>query len=215
MTPTGDESSPMTTTPGPRPPRGGPPAWLVRWLRALEDDPRLDAPADVLAGALDATLPEPTAEALRGRWAGHTIHPILTDIPIGAWTGANILDLVGGRGARGTATGFMALGLASALPAAASGLAEWRSAQGATRRVGVVHAALNIAAIGVYAGSLAARLRGRHGAGVVLGLAGTAVATAAGYLGGHLATVHRFGTVDPALRRPPSPAAAPPGAPPA
>lgn len=188
--------------------RGGPPAWLVRSLHALEDDPRLDAPAGLLADAIDAVVPQRAAEALRGRWAGHTIHPILTDIPIGAWTGANILDLVGGRHARPFATGFMALGLVSAVPTAASGLAEWRSARGATRRVGLVHAALNGTAICLYGGSLAARMRGRHGRGTVLGLAGTAVATAAGYLGGHLVTVHRFGTVDPAVTTHPPPARA-------
>ena len=80
---------------------------------------------------------------------------------------------------------------------------RWRSATGATRRVGVVHAGLNGAAVCVYGGSLAARLCGRHGIGVTLGLVGTTVATAAGYLGGPLATVHRFGTVDPAVSVPP------------
>lgn len=187
---------------------GGPPAWLVRGLHALECDARLDAPAARLAHAVDAVVPPGAAEVLRGRWAGHTIHPILTDIPIGAWTGANILDLVGGRRARPIATGFMALGLVSAVPAAASGLAEWRSAGGATRRVGLVHAALNGASLCIYAGSLVARVRGRHGTGTVLGLAGTTVATAAGYLGGHLATVHRFGTVDPSITTHPPPAGA-------
>lgn len=183
--------------------RGGPPSWLVRGLRALECDERLDAPADRLARAVDTVMPPRVTEALRGRWAGHSIHPILTDIPIGAWTSANILDLVGRRRSRSAATAFLALGLVSAVPTIASGLAEWRSAAGATRRVGVVHAALNGAAVCVYGGSLAARLCGRHGTGTILGLAGTMVATAAGYLGGHLATVHRFGTVDPAVTHPP------------
>ena len=182
---------------------GGPPHWLVRCLRALERDARLDAPAARLAHAVDMSMPPHVIEALRGRWAGHSIHPILTDIPIGAWTGANILDLVGGRRSRAAATGFLVLGLVSAVPTIASGLAEWRSATGATRRVGVVHAGLNGAAVCVYGGSLAARLCGRHGIGVTLGLVGTTVATAAGYLGGHLATVHRFGTVDPAVSVPP------------
>src|ERR1035437_4964789 len=44
----------------------------------------------------------PTAlakEFLNGSWLGHPLHPALTDVPIGAWMGASLLDVAdGGRG---------------------------------------------------------------------------------------------------------------------
>jgi nitrite reductase/ring-hydroxylating ferredoxin subunit len=79
----------------------------------------------------------------------------------------------------------------SALPTAASGAADWSDTTGPERRVGFVHAALNSAAIGCFTASWVARRRGRNGRGVAWGLAGSAVATGGGYLGGHL--VQRMG----------------------
>jgi nitrite reductase/ring-hydroxylating ferredoxin subunit len=55
------------------------------------------------------------------------------------------------------------------------------------RRVGLVHAATNVVAVGLYAASLVARLRGRTARGKALGFAGLTVAGAGAYLGGHLA----------------------------
>jgi uncharacterized membrane protein len=132
--------------------------------------------------------------ALRGRWLGHAAHPMLTDLPIGSWTSANLVDLAGGRRGRPVATGLLAVGCASALPAVATGVAEWRVAAQEDRRTGLVHAALNAVALALYVASLACRLRRRHGRGVALAAAGTAVATAGGYLGGHLAVGRKVGT---------------------
>jgi nitrite reductase/ring-hydroxylating ferredoxin subunit len=55
------------------------------------------------------------------------------------------------------------------------------------RRVGLVHAASNLVAVGLYAGSLAARLRGRGAKGRALSFAGLSVAGLGAFLGGHLA----------------------------
>ncbi len=33
-------------------------------------------------------------DILNGTWLGHPVHPVLTDIPIGAWSGTMLLDLV-------------------------------------------------------------------------------------------------------------------------
>ena len=30
--------------------------------------------------------------ALHGTWLGHPLHPVLTDVPLGAWTAARSLD---------------------------------------------------------------------------------------------------------------------------
>jgi hypothetical protein len=58
-----------------------------------------------------------------------------------------------------------------------------------------VHAASNVVAVGLYAGSWAARSKGRHGRGAFLALAGMAVATVGGYLGGHLISVLKVSSV--------------------
>src|SRR6478609_1593350 len=119
-------------------------------------------------------------DALTGRWLGHALHPMLTDLPIGFWTSAFTLDLVGGRRGRAAAQRLVGLGVLSALPAIASGAADWSDTYGAERRVGTVHAALNTAALACFAFSWNARRRGRHAKGVLWGLAGSAVATGGG-----------------------------------
>ena len=183
----------------PRPDRA--PERVVRALEALENARPLDrvaAAVDRLAAPLRGTA----GEVLRGAWFGHALHPLLTDIPIGLWPGAHLIALSGRHHLRATATTFMALGTAAAAPTLASGLAEWHTLPASARRTGAAHAALNIAAMALYATSTGARLARRHTTGALLGYAGTTVATAAGYLGGHLATAHRLGTVDPRLERP-------------
>jgi nitrite reductase/ring-hydroxylating ferredoxin subunit/uncharacterized membrane protein len=130
-------------------------------------------------------------DALTGRRLGHAVHPVLTDLPIGFWTSAFTLDLVGGRRSRAAAQRLVALGVLSALPTAASGAADWSDTTGAERRVGLVHAALNTAAIACFAASWWARRRGRHRRGVLYGIAGSTVATGGGYFGGHM--VQRLG----------------------
>jgi uncharacterized membrane protein len=112
---------------------------------------------------------------------------MLTDLPIGFFTSAMVLDLVGGRRARPAAGGLIAVGVVSAAPTAVTGFADWTGLEQRGRRVGVVHAASNAAGVVLYTWSLVARVRRRQLQGVVIGLAGAAVITVGGYLGGHLA----------------------------
>jgi nitrite reductase/ring-hydroxylating ferredoxin subunit/uncharacterized membrane protein len=130
-------------------------------------------------------------DALTGRWLGHSLHPMLTDLPIGFWTSAFTLDLVGGRGSRAAARRLVGFGVLCAVPAALTGATDWSDTTGKDRRVGLVHAGLNTAALACFTASWAARRRGRTGRGILWGLAGSTVATGAGYLGGHL--VQRLG----------------------
>src|SRR5919112_1221291 len=57
---------------------------------------------------------------LHGTWLGHPLHPVLTDVPIGAWTAALALDAAaqGDPGMRRAATLAMGVGLAGAVGAA-------------------------------------------------------------------------------------------------
>ena len=53
--------------------------------------------------------------------------------------------------------------------------------------MGVVHAGANAVAAGLYALSLANRIRGRRTRGITFAMLGAGVMTVGGYLGGHLA----------------------------
>lgn len=130
-------------------------------------------------------------DALTGRWLGHSVHPVLTDLPIGFWTSAFTLDLIGGRRSRRAAQRLVGLGILSALPTAATGATDWSDTTGAERRIGLVHAALNTAALVSFGASWLARRRGRHWRGVAYGVVGSTFATGGGFFGGHL--VQRLG----------------------
>ena len=185
--------------------RGGAPGALVAGVRRLEGSEALDHPGGVLATVADAVVRSDRArDVLTGAWLGHALHPLLTDFPLGFWASASVLDLVGGRAGRPAARRLVGLGVLAAVPTAASGLAEWREADAPSRRVGTVHAASNSAALTLYASSYLARRRGRHARAVALGVAGGLVATAGGYLGGHLTLARKTGSRDPAFARPAS-----------
>ncbi len=160
-------------------------------LRALVDrvgdDPRLDSAASGLERVTSA-IPRhgPVKDVLSGTWLDHPLHPMLTDLPIGFWTSAWVLDIVGGERDRDAARRLIGAGVVCALPAALSGAADWSDTEGASRRVGVVHAVVNSSALALYAGSWIARGRGHNRSGVALSWAGATFATVGGYLGGHL-----------------------------
>jgi nitrite reductase/ring-hydroxylating ferredoxin subunit/uncharacterized membrane protein len=148
----------------------------------------IDRVAEPAHRAVSAVLPSgPLKDALHGVWLGHPLHPPLTDLPIGFWTGAFVLDLVGGSRARPAADALIGAGVLAALPTAAAGVADWSDLDQPERRAGVVHASANVAATALYGLSFLARRRGRRTAGVMLGLAGATAASAGGFLGGHLA----------------------------
>lgn len=118
---------------------------------------------------------------------GHSVHPMLTDLTLGCWISAAVLDLAGGHRARRSATLLVGAGLAAAGPTAIAGTGDWAEMTGPERRIGAVHALGTDAAVFLFLGSLIARTRGRHAMGVKLGLAGNAILAGAGFLGGHLA----------------------------
>jgi nitrite reductase/ring-hydroxylating ferredoxin subunit/uncharacterized membrane protein len=152
----------------------------------LEHATVLDRAAQTLAGAVRrAAPPGPAADALHGVWLGQPLHPTLNGIPVGCWASAAVLDFV--PGAQRASRTLVALGLASAMPAAATGLADWSVLHREQQRVGLAHATAGAGAGTLFAASLAARATGRHRAGRLLTLGGLAALTAGTYLGRHLA----------------------------
>jgi nitrite reductase/ring-hydroxylating ferredoxin subunit/uncharacterized membrane protein len=122
-------------------------------------------------------------DAVSGRWLGHPLHPVLTDLPIGFWTSAMVCDLLGMDEAADACVG---LGVASALPTAVTGLSDWTDTWEEPQRIGLFHAAGNLLAVALYGASWLARRAGMRRRGVALAFAGGGVATLAAYLGGQL-----------------------------
>jgi len=171
-----------------------PPA-IVTWTQRLENAAALDAPVRAIEPAIRAVFGTGTrASVLRGDWLGHAVHPVLTDLVIGTWTSATLLDLVGGTESAIPAQRLIGTGLLAVGPTAWTGWAEWSAAGARDKRVGLVHAVTNGVAISIYAASWTARRRGQHGSGAKLALAGAAVAGIGAYLGGHLAAARKVGT---------------------
>jgi nitrite reductase/ring-hydroxylating ferredoxin subunit/uncharacterized membrane protein len=143
-------------------------------------------------------------DLLSGTPLGHPLHPVLSDVPIGAFASAAVLDLLAtGDGNEPAASVLIAAGVLSAVPTAAAGYADWSETYGEDQRIGLVHALLNAGAVGLYAGSLLARLRGDRRAGTVLALSGLAVVSASSYLGGHLSFGHGVGVNNAFFQRGP------------
>lgn len=164
----------------------------------------LDGPAEGVARKVRGLLdPGPVKDAISGAWLGHALHPLLTDIPIGSWSSAAMLDLFGGERSRAAVERLIGIGILAAVPTAMTGTSDWADttpADDTVRRIGAVHAVANTAALALYGGSLAARRRGRHGRGVLLGLAGLGALTVGGHLGGHLSYDKGVGVNQTAFR---------------
>ncbi|MEA2645830.1 MAG: hypothetical protein QOE92_913 [Chloroflexota bacterium] len=165
---------------------------LERAVMSLEKLEALDPISDAVAGVVKKVFqPRALKNLVSGTWLGHQLHPVLTDLPIGFWTAAITLDMIGGEDAESSADLLVTLGNLSALGAAATGLADWSELYGAPQRSGMVHALTNVTSLSLFTLSALARNTGNRGTGKVLALAGGGVAAAAAYLGGHL--VYRRG----------------------
>jgi len=160
---------------------------LHQLTERLEHLDVLDGPGAVVTGVASKLFPHgPVKDLLSGAQLGHALHPVLTDVPIGLWISASLLDLLGREEDGPAAERLIAMGLAAAAPTAASGLSDWTDTYGGEQRVGLVHAASNTTAVVLFASSLWARKRGRRSLGTILGLAGAGATVVGGYLGGHL-----------------------------
>jgi nitrite reductase/ring-hydroxylating ferredoxin subunit len=154
----------------------------VRVSDRLERAEGLDRVVEPVQQVVRKLPPGKVRDALHGVWLGHPVHPVLVQVPVGAWMSAAFLDALGQDGARQ----LIGLGLLASVPAAVAGSADWAEQHEQQMRTGVVHAAANTAAITLYTGSLVARGRGRAGLGKALGYAGLAAVAVGGLLGGDI-----------------------------
>ena len=170
-------------------------------LATLADQPALDSIAEPLSRLVRTTYEaagtagQAAKNAVHGVWLGHPLHPVFTDIPIGAWTTALALDACanGDRGMRRAATFAMGVGLLGAVGSAITGLTDWSETDGRSRRTGLVHGLLNIAATALTAAAYVRRLTTRNHNARALAWTGYAIAAGSAYLGGDLVYGNRVG----------------------
>jgi nitrite reductase/ring-hydroxylating ferredoxin subunit/uncharacterized membrane protein len=156
------------------------------WLQPLEDG--LQQAVHASYEAMGEAGPH-VRDFLHGTWLGHPLHAALTDVPVGAWSAAAVLDMAGNP----AADSAIRIGLGGAALAALAGLTDWHATDGKARRIGLVHGMLNVTAVGLYLASLATRSGGNRASGRALGYAGFLVALASSYLGGKLVYSQRVG----------------------
>lgn len=170
-------------------------AWWLTTLGRIERSTAADPAIRVLRRGIRAVPLGAARAVLRGRPLGHPLHPVLVQVPIGCWLSAAVLDAV--PGSRRAVTTLTAVGLAGVAPAAVAGWVDWADLPPEQARVGLVHAVSNVAAVGCYTASLAARLCGRPVKGRLWSWAGMTAVAVSGALGGHVAYRQAIGA-DPA-----------------
>lgn len=147
----------------------------------------------LMQACLGASAMRPLKIFLNGTWIGHPLHPMLTDIPIGAWTLTIILDLVAllfGLPQLGLASSITAAtGVAGALAAAIAGFADWMDVDPPEKAIGAFHATVNVSATILFLIFFFMRWGRDWQPGwstFVIALAGYLLVTIGGYLGGAL-----------------------------
>ncbi|HKC90112.1 MAG TPA: Rieske 2Fe-2S domain-containing protein [Candidatus Limnocylindria bacterium] len=140
-------------------------------------------------GALYKPVPV-IKDLLNGVWLGHPLHPAITDVPIGAYVVALVLDLSGQRTA---ATAAIGVGIVFMLLAALAGYADYIDLEGKSQRFGTVHSSLMLVALILYVISFLMRLGAVPSpAEVWLSAIGFLIVITAAYVGGEL--VYNLGT---------------------
>lgn len=179
--------------------------WAEAFVRFIEDQAIIGAVGQRLQPQVSGLFK--TAKSgqlvknyLNGTWLGHPLHPVLTDVPIGAWTVALLFDLISMDAAADAA---IALGISAAVASAITGIADWSDTYGRAQRIGVAHAALNITGTALYTASLIARRKSRP-FGKFLSFLGYGVLNGGAFLGGELVYGQQIGVNHAAAQELPS-----------
>jgi nitrite reductase/ring-hydroxylating ferredoxin subunit/uncharacterized membrane protein len=92
---------------------------------------------------------------LNGRWLGHPLHAVLTDVPIGILFLVMVFDITGLAEAAAWA---LAIGILAMLGAALAGFADYADTDGRARERATLHSTLMVLALILYVISLVLRL---------------------------------------------------------
>jgi uncharacterized membrane protein len=136
---------------------------------------------------------------LHGEWMHEPLHAAITDVPVGAWTATVAFDSAAALTGRSeldfAADATLYVGIAGAALAAVAGLADWSEIrEPEPRRIGAIHALLNIGATVFFASSCFARHRNNNRpGGRALAAAAFALVALSAHLGGNLVYEHGIG----------------------
>lgn len=125
-------------------------------------------------------------DLLHGTWLGHALHPVITDVPVGALTVALFLDLIGQADGAKWATLIGVLGMVGS---ALTGIADYTGTDGKTRRYGTIHSLFMVLSLAFYQLSVLVRfdvIAGTHQVALLLAIPGYLLLAAGAYIGGEI-----------------------------
>lgn len=129
---------------------------------------------------------------LHGTWLGHALHPLITDVPVGALTAALLLDILGGLGNTAAYEGAKwatALGVLAMLGAMAAGIADFTGTFGRETRYGTIHQLFMYASLVLYLLSLGVRfgvIAGTATQWTIFAVVGYGLLAVGAYIGGEI-----------------------------
>jgi nitrite reductase/ring-hydroxylating ferredoxin subunit/uncharacterized membrane protein len=136
-------------------------------------------------------------DVLHGIWLGHPLHPVLTDIPIGAWTLAMLCDLVaaqrGSDEAARMADTLTIIGAVAAVPTAIAGVADYSAIDESAVAMATAHGLLNSAGLVLNLLSIRDRATGNRSRGVMLSTVAFGLLNASAWMGGEMVFHKRIG----------------------
>ncbi len=126
-----------------------------------------------------------------GTAVGHPLHPAETDIPVGAWLGTLVFDIIWlvtnqSSWAATASNVLLVIGLVGAVISILTGTTDWNDTYGKERRVGIAHGIINTVATLVYVAALVLRLTGNQFPGFIVSTVGLVILLLGAYLGGEL-----------------------------
>ena len=152
---------------------------------------------DVLGG--DNAKGRKIRDLIHGTWLHEPLHSIMTDIPVGSWTAAVLFDAIAAV-ARSEKMDFAAdalvlLGVVGATGASITGMNDWSEVKReAPRKIGAVHAIMNVAAGLIFMASLfERRKKGSRANARSLAIFGYLIVSASAHLGGNMIYEHGIG----------------------
>jgi len=167
----------------------------MRLATRIEGIDSLDVFAQFVQKVVYRAIPQESIrkDLLSGTWLGRPLHPLLTDVVIGAWLSSLLLDVLSDEQSEKAADQLLFVGNVAAFPTVASGLSDWAELWGEQQRLGSIHALGNAAALALQIMSSMNRKNGKRKTATILSVSAFSIAAVSAYLGGHLSFVKGVG----------------------